>query len=474
MIVVVGVSHHTASIQLRERVAVPSEELEPLLRALVEAPHVTEALAVSTCNRLELVATGPGLAEALMHDVAASAAVAGALKDALILRSPHIEPHLYVHAGIQAVGHLFRVASSLDSLVVGEPQILGQVRSAFAFAREVGTVGPTLSRVLNGAVRTAKRVRTETRIGAGQISIPSVALDLAEQVFGSLDGVLALLVGSGDIAESVARLAALSGARLTVLGRNEARVSEIARAVGGQARPWSELASGVAEADLVISSTGAPGIVISERMIVDARRLRRGKSQLLIDLALPRDIAPEVDGLDGVFLYNVDDLAAVVAKTVAHRKQDAELAERIVREESERFGRRKEAEQATPTIVALRTQLESVLKAELARSLETRLKHLADDDRRALERMLEAALNKMLHAPSARLRRAAEGGSADASDLQRLTRSLHDLFALEEGASGDRARSPALGAPSVPADTHEVEGESVEPPSVRRTRGGGS
>ncbi|HYQ28880.1 MAG TPA: glutamyl-tRNA reductase, partial [Polyangiaceae bacterium] len=270
MIVVVGLSHRTAPIAVREKLVLDAAGLPDFLRALVQRPEVGEALLVSTCNRVELVAAGRAGFDSDLGQVAK------ACVDALAAHSPGIAPHLYAHVGGSAVRHLFRVAASLDSMVLGEPQILGQVKEAYEVARKAGTVGSVLHRTLPRAIRAAKRVRTETAIGSGQVSVPSVAVDLTRQIFGDLSGHCALLVGSGEMAEAVARLLKVGGASVIVVGRTLSRAEELANAVGGSARPWTALQQSLAEADVVVTSTSAPHFVVDYEMVSAARRARRG------------------------------------------------------------------------------------------------------------------------------------------------------------------------------------------------------
>jgi len=426
MIVVVGLSHHTAPIAVRESIALPADAVPPLLRELCATPAVGEALIVSTCNRVELIAAGRSVDADLSR-------VADACWSALCQRAPAIQNHLYRHAGGSAVRHLFRVAASLDSLVVGEPQILGQLKQAYDLAREERTLGPILNRTLPRALRVAKRVRTETSIGLGQVSVPSVAVDLARQIFGDFSRRFVALVGSGEMAETAAKQLRGAGARVAVVGRNLERAQEVARAVDGEGRPWSELGATLAEADVVISSTSAKGYVVDYEAVAAARKKRRGQNQFLIDLAVPRDIDPRIEKLDGIYLYNVDDLQAQVHESLSARSREAERAEAIVVSEAKGYDRWADAEQATPTIVALRARLRAALDVELSRSVRGRLKHLSEEDRNALVKMVEASINRVLHGPTLRLRQAASVRSPDALSLEQLVAALGELFDLSQG-----------------------------------------
>ena len=449
MITVVGLSHKSAPIEVRERLSIQKQRIPEFLSELVASGTVAEGLLVSTCNRVELVAAGrPGTELQAIRD-----ACVGALER----EAAGIRAHLYGHSGGDAVRHLFRVASSLDSLVLGEPQILGQVKDAFEVARHAGTLGPILHRTVPRALRAAKRVRSETAIGSGQVSVPSVAVDLTLRIFGDLRKRSVLLIGSGEMAETVARLLRAQGARILVIGRTPEKVAELAALVGGEVRRWDDLRGALAEADVIVSSTSAPGLIVEQEMVAAAHKARRGREQFYVDLAVPRDIDPRANEVDGVFVYNVDDLSQVVAQTLSARSKEAEAAERIVDDETRGFERWFEAQQATPAIVLLRARFRSALATELSRTMR-KLKHLTPDDRAALARMLEAAENRLLHDPTMRLRRAAAERD-DEPGLDQLVSSLQELFGLDED-----------GALPYEDDVSEPEPEVVraaEPEAVR-------
>lgn len=451
MIVVVGLSHRTAPIAVREAIALPADAVPELLRELCAQPAVGEAMIVSTCNRVELVAAG----KAPDADLSSLSA---ACTEALCLRAPAIREHLYQLSAGAAVRHLFRVAASLDSLVLGEPQILGQLKQAYDVARATRALGPILHRTLPRAIRVAKRVRTETSIGSGQVSVPSVAVDLARQIFGEFTGRFVMLVGSGEMAETAAKQLRGAGARVAVVGRNLERAREVAQAVNGDARPWSQLTATLAEADVVLTSTSAKGFVIDYETVAQARKRRRGQNQFLIDLAVPRDIEPRVEKLDGVFLYNVDDLTAQVKESLSARSREAERAEAIVVAEALGYDRWADAEQATPTIVALRARLRAALEVELNRSLKGRLKHLSEDERSALTKMLDASVNRLLHGPTLRLRQSAAARSPEAVPLEQLTLALTELFELGQGGeAAEEAELPEEALASAPDASSELD-----------------
>jgi glutamyl-tRNA reductase len=453
VIVVVGVSHQNAAIEVRERFALSAERVPDLLRELVARPEVGEALLVSTCNRVELVAApaaGGTLESAALACRAALSTLGGGAGDTV----------LATRLGGEAIRHLFNVAASLDSMVLGEPQILGQVKDAYETAKAAGTVGAVLHRALARAIHTAKLVRSRTSIGSGQVSVPTVAVDYARRIFGDLAGKTVLLVGSGDMAETVARLLQSSGARILVVGRTLEKAEALARAVSGSARAWSDLKAVLAEADVVITSTSAQGFVIDEEMVERARKSRRGRNQFYIDLAVPRDVAPEIERLDGVFLYNIDDFSRLVGESLATRTREAERAGSIIDEEARAFDRWADAEQATPLVVSLRQRIRAELGIELERSLRGKLRHLGPQERAALETMLDASVNRVLHTPTTRLREAAADQSLEGLAFGELALAIDRLFALGEeldelpDSDGDsmQASDPGVtrGTPSSP------------------------
>ncbi|HEU5075766.1 MAG TPA: glutamyl-tRNA reductase [Polyangiaceae bacterium] len=425
MIVVVGVSHQAAPIEVREQLALSRQAAAPFLKGLIAGSVVHEAMVLSTCNRVELIAAGENASKDRLEEVAAACAAE------LVRQAPEAASYVYRYQGAAAVRHLFRVAASLDSMVLGEPQILGQLKQAFESACKLGTVGSALHRAIPRALRAAKRVRSETTIGSGQVSVPSVAVDLASQIFGELSGKTALLVGSGDMGQTVARLLSQGGAAIQVLGRNAATVAEVARLVGGEPRALSDLKASLTEADVVVTSTSAPNAIITRELVASVRRSRRGRSLFFIDLAVPRDVDARVGELDGVFLYNIDDLSQIVAESLASRQRERDAAELIIADAAEGYERWAEAEQVTPVIKALRSRFSHVMRAELERSLRGRLKDLGPAEREALEKMIDASINKILHDPSSTLRSLANDRTRDADFVESAVDVLTVLFSLD-------------------------------------------
>jgi glutamyl-tRNA reductase len=460
VIVVVGLSHREAPLEVRERLAVDKEAVAELLRSLLDGSNVAEALCVSTCNRMEIYAVAKSSSQA--DAAAATRAVEKALDD-LGRRNgvPGVLPSLKTHVGGDAIRHLFRVASSLDSLVVGEPQILGQVKDAFEVAKDVGGIGKFLERAMSRALHVAKRVRTETGVGEGQVSVSSAAVDLARQIFGDLSGRVALLLGAGEMAEAAAKLLVKTGAKLLVVNRSPERAAELAREFDGTAIPWEELASALVRADVAVTSTAARGFVVTRAMTVQAMKARKGRSLFFIDIAVPRDVEPTVNELDNVYVYDIDNLSNVVAETMRDRHSEAGRAEALVDHEASNFESWAEARNMTGTIVALRAKVRALLAAELEKSLSGRLKHLADSDRKALETMLDAAANKLLHAPTSRIKALAGDPQGD-----ELVKALHHLFDLEELVRqvDDAATSPA--------SSEEALSVGAEPAAHKKALGG--
>jgi glutamyl-tRNA reductase len=426
-------------------------------------PAIREALCVSTCNRIEIYAVGRKDSEE--QTLAAAEAVQSALVE-LAGRNgaDDIVPYLKTHLRRDAVLHLFRVASSLDSLVIGEPQILGQVRDALETAKTAGSIGKYLDRATNRALHVAKRVRSETAIGEGQVSVASVAVDLARQIFGELEGRTALLIGAGEMAEGAAKLLVKAGAKLLVVNRSPDRARQLALEFGGSSRPWQELATALVETDVVIASTSAKGFVVTRSMVTQAMKARRGRSLFFIDIAVPRDVDPAVNDLDNVYLYDIDNLSNLVAESMQGRRAEAERAEALVEHEAKVFESWTETLGVTATIVALRAKVRASLAAEVERTLTGRLKHLADADRKALETMIDAAVNKLLHTPTSRIKSMAADPRGD-----ELVKAVHHLFDLNEAVREiDAAQA---GDASTNADSPPNEEERpAEPEETESSR----
>jgi glutamyl-tRNA reductase len=432
----VGLSHRSAPIAVRERVAFTGEALRAALERLKLEDGVAEAMVLSTCNRVEVyvVAESAEPARRFFVDRAAEAAA-----------------HLYAHVGREAARHFFRVAASLDSMVLGEPQILGQVKEAYGVASAVQAAGPALSRLCNRAFATAKRVRSETRIAHGAGSVSQVAVELVEKIFGQLQGRSILLVGAGKMgALSAKALAALGADQVLVANRSPERAEELARRVGGSARPWSSLAELLVQADVVLVSTSAPGYVIDVAQVVQAMKARRQRSLCFIDLAVPRNVEPRCADLPNVFAYDMDDLEKMVRATHDARADEALRAEAIVEAELMAFHRERETRAALPVLARLRRQAEEIASAEVGRTLETLAGRIDERSRRSIEAMARAIVNKLLHGPTARLKEAVASGDRS---LPGAAAALFGIETEELGPAvegGERAPAPGEAIRSEP------------------------
>jgi glutamyl-tRNA reductase len=421
--VVVGLSHRTAPVEVRERLAVPPDRLGEELRQIAAGGRFDEALLISTCNRVELYATGSDPIDAAHR---ARAALATRLLDSAA------EDALYQERGVDAVRHAFRVASSLDSLVVGEPQILGQVKEAFDAAKGAGTVGTLLGRCFTQAFATAKRVRNETGIAEGTVSVSSIACELAKKIFGNLEGRRTLLLGAGEMGESAARSLRQTGTQLHVINRSEDRAHSLAESCGGRAVPYERLTLELADADVVIASTASPKFILTPEMMKGVVRSRRHRPLFIIDIAVPRDVDPRVGNMDNVFVYDVDDLQQVAEENLSVRAREATLAESIVEEEVGAFLAWRRSLELAPTIVALRKRFAEVAEQELQRALP----RLDGVDRAVLEAMSRSIVNKLLHQPMTQLK-----AGAGEPDGALLIDAVRRLFALSEEDPGAQAAS---------------------------------
>jgi glutamyl-tRNA reductase len=443
VIVVVGLSHKGTPIDVRERLAMGKDDLCDAIARMRRHPSIGEVAILSTCNRVEVYAAPASSLRASDPGNGADHALARAeravFEELCAIGGAPVERHLAAQKGRDAVRHLFRVASSLDSLVVGEPQILGQLKDAITLAEQARTIGGPLAAAMSRAVRVGKRVRTDTEIGSGQVSVSSVAVDLAQQIFGELSGRHALLIGAGEMAEAASKLIVRAGASLTIVNRSPERAAALAQEVGGSPRPWGELERALAEADIVVSSTSSPAYVVTLDLMKGVRKARRGRSLFFIDIAVPRDVDPAVNKLDGVYLYDVDDLSQIVAQSLAGRAAEAARATAIVDEEVAAFEQWTRGRAMAPVVVGLRERTRATLFAEMEKSLAGKLRHLGPAERQALVTMLEAATNKLLHTPTTRLR-----ALATDPKVNDYVEALCDLFDLQaDSADDERERAEA-------------------------------
>jgi glutamyl-tRNA reductase len=419
-IVLLGVNHKSAPIAVRERLAFSEDACAASLRELVDGELIREGLIVSTCNRVEvLTETTSGR----FDDTAERVIQFLGRRD---IPRDFFEANLYKHLDDSAVRHLFRVASSLDSLVVGEPQVLGQVRRAYSIALDAGTAGRVLNRLVHHAFRVAKRVRTETGIGANAVSISYMAVELGKKIFDSLKGQTALLVGAGEMAELSARHLVNAGvSRVMVANRTETSAQELADAFGGEAVNFTRLADYLAEADVVICSTGADEYVITETMAREALHKRRNRPSFFIDISVPRNIDPAIGKLPNMFVFDIDDLESVVTSNIREREREAERAQLIVESEIMQFQQSLRALDAGPAIGTFRQTLQDVAKLEFQRR-RAQLGELTPAQERAIEALLQSTVNKISHPVLSQLRR-----SYDATDADQIE-AWRELFGIEE------------------------------------------
>lgn len=402
-LVCIGISHKTAPVEQREKAALSEHAARLVVRALVGARDVREAVAVSTCNRTEIYAVGEDLAraeEAMVRAVVVHTSIGQGEFDCA----------RYLHLEERAVAHLFRVASSLDSMVLGESEIQAQVRASWELAQEEETSGVVLNRLFRQAIEVGKRVRHETRISEGPTSVASVAVQLAREAFGDLPRRRALLVGAGQVGEATARSLMSSGLRdLAVANRTVSTARSVADEVGGRGVGFDRIAAELETADIVISSTDAPHLILFHDDIARVMATRPTRPLILIDIAVPRDLDPRIGEVKGAVLYDIDDLERVVEASISERTREAEKAEAIVGGEIRRFGEWRHGLAVAPTISSLRERAEEIRCTEMAR-IEAQLGSLSAEDKECVEALTKAIVNKLLHEPTVRARAAAQNG----------------------------------------------------------------
>lgn len=426
-IIVVGLSHKTASVDIREKVAFSPNTIQTPLEALVNLEGITEGVIVSTCNRVEIYATTRDIAGGI-------ARVRRFLAEFHGLAYDLIEPHLYSHHGNEAIRHVFRVASSLDSMVVGEPQILGQIKTSYGYAAEYNTSGIILNRFLHKAFSVAKRVRTETKIASSAVSVSFAAVELARKIFHSLENKTVLLIGAGEMCELAARHFLSNGAKeILVTNRTYEKALSLAEEFNGRAVPFEEMFEHLHEADIVLTSTGAPTTIMGPMDLELVIKRRKMQPMFLIDIAVPRDIDPAVNELESIYLYDMDDLQQVVASNLEGRRQEADKAEAIISEEIHQFTKWVATLNVTPTIVALRKRLEEIRRSEVEKSLQS-WKDAPDDVERRLDALTVAIMNKLLHNPINVLKKTGQGNRNDL-----YVDALSTLFELGTAESTDDA-----------------------------------
>jgi glutamyl-tRNA reductase len=419
----IGLNHKSAPVEVRERLAIPESRLPEACKRLSQHPGIEEGMIISTCNRVELIANVKN----------GNADLRSFLKEYFNIEPAVLDQHFYEYREQDAVRHVFRVASSLDSMVVGEPQILGQVKEAYATARAVGAVRAQLDQLFTRAFAVAKRVRTETAVGSSSVSIASVAVELAKKIFGNLKGKNVYLVGAGKMSELAARhLLAHGAASIFVANRTYDRAIRLAQKFDGQAIEFSRLYDTCDKADIVITSTGAPHAIFRREHGEQFLSRRRNRPMFFIDIAVPRDVDAEMNKIDGIFVYDIDDLQQAVATHVADRRKEAEHAEDIVNSEVQKFHARLQTLDVVPTIVSLQDHLETIRQAEIDR-VRGRLGTLSPDQEMAVEALTRGIINKVMHTPISALKTAAR--EPEATTVVDLVRRLFNL--QEKKAAAD-------------------------------------
>jgi glutamyl-tRNA reductase len=422
-IIIVGMNHRSAPIGVRESVAFESSYIREALSRLRSHATIQESVILSTCNRVEIVAAS-SKGESASEQIKAFLAEHHAGKS-----SDSLDNHVYIHHGSEAVRHLFRVAASLDSLVIGEPQILGQLKQYYNVAQEAGTVGAILHRLFHRSFSVAKRVRSETGIASRAVSVSSVAVDLAKRIFDRLDDKTVMLIGAGKMGDLMARHLQRAGVHsLMVTNRTFDRAVELAGRIHGSPILFEDFPRYLTLADLVVGCTGSTEILINAPTVDKVLRERKQKAMFFIDIGERRNFDPAINEIDNVYLYNIDDLKGVAEENLLERSSEAEKAEGIVQEEVQHFTAWIHSLDQVPTITALRQRLEEIRQKELERSLGGALRGLSEKQREALEDMTSAMMNKILHAPTTHIKR----NSGDEDDESTLyIAALKKLFDLE-------------------------------------------
>jgi glutamyl-tRNA reductase len=419
-IILIGLNHKTAPVKIRECLAFSQDETHSALSNLRAMAAIEEAMLFSTCNRVELLIAAKDAQNAVNE-------AKGFLAQFKQLSLDEFEPSLYLHQGEEAVRHVFRVAASLDSMVVGEPQILGQIKTAYRAATEEKTSGVILNRLLHKTFFVAKRIRSETGIGDHAVSISYAAIELGRKIFGDLEGKKVLLIGAGEMAElAVEHLIRNRSGHIFVANRTFERGVELAAAYKGTAIRFEEISDYLRQVDIIISSTGAKGFILQKPQVKAVMRGRRNRPIFFIDIAVPRDIDPAINTLNNAYVYDIDDLKDVVEDNIEDRNREAMKADRIIDEAVINFRQWFQGLGVVPTIKALRVKVQSVARDEVHKTLQ-QMNHLSAQDQQAIERMTESLINKILHEPTRYLK--SNGCQKDRAASLDIARKL---FGLDE------------------------------------------
>lgn len=411
--VVIGLNHKTADVDLREKLAFNGPRLEDGIRQIRELPEIRETIIISTCNRVEIYLTVKDVAKAFE-----------AVKDFFVrffeIRRESLDNALYLYDDMQAVRHIFRVSSSLDSMVVGEPQILGQLKDAFEFALERKTTGVLLNRLLKKSISVAKRIRTETKIAENAVSISFAAVELAKKIFDDLPGKTFMLLGAGEMAELAAKHMINSGVtNIVIANRTFETGCNLAKEFNGRAILFEDYLKELAYADILICSTGAQKYVLMKDQMQKVMKERKNRPVFIIDISVPRNIDPEINDMNNVYLYDVDDLRGVVDTNILERQKEARKAEDIIEEEIEIFNKWLSSLDSVPTVIALREKAEAIKKEEMEKLLN-RLPEIGEKEKKAIEGMAGSIVNKLIHAPTVALREDSEDKDIMIATIKRL------------------------------------------------------
>ncbi len=424
-LIIVGLNHRTAPVGVREKVSFSRETIGDSLRRLTREFGLNEGVILSTCNRVEVLA--------LSHDQDMDKGVLQVkrfLAESSSIPLETLDEHLYSYCGADAVRHLFRVGAGLDSMVLGEPQILGQVKDSYAYAVEHDSAGVIVNKLYHKAFSVAKRIRTETKIGEAAVSISFAAVELAKKIFGDLSGNTVMLLGAGEMAELAAKHLLRAGIReLMVANRTYERAIDFVKEFGGTAIMFREFPHHLKNVDIVIASTGAKTFIIREEQVREVLRERKNRPMFFIDISVPRNVDPLVNNIDNTYVYDIDDLQGVVASNLKERSKEAEEAARIIEEEIDKFYRWIKSLDVVPTIIALRNYCDGIRKAELERALKS-LNGLDAKQKKILDAMTKAIVNKILHGPVSRLKKDADKIEGDT--YIDTMRKLFDLDTQEE------------------------------------------
>ncbi len=429
-LIVIGLNHKTTPIEIRERLAFKESDMEKALLQANSLPSLKESMIISTCNRVEIYAL-------VRESENAFRELKNFLSQYHSLPLKDFEKGLYFLKGDEAVRHIFRVASSLDSMVVGEPQILGQIKSAYNMAVESKTSGLILHRLMHRAFHVAKRIRSETRISNSAVSVSSIAVELAKKIFGSLEKRTVLLIGAGEMSELAARYLISGGVeKIMIANRTYERAIELAKEFGGEAIAFEEINQGLKRVDIVISATDSPTYLIQHEQVSKAMRERKQRPIFFIDIADPRNIEPKVGNIENVYLYNIDDLQKVANENIKDRQKEAQKAEAIVSEEVVKFVNWYRSLEITPTIIALRKKFDEIRKRELEKTLSLH-PHFSEEEKKSLDALTRAIINKILHSPTTLLKQNHEEAL---SELYIDT--VRNIFGLSEDSSKPSEEKP--------------------------------